>query len=62
MKAPAMDVVVALLPLCMNRMFLNGPEGKNQTLTLHLEKIMPIMAKISGKFPVSFLQATYPPC
>ena len=24
MKAPAMDVVVALLPLCMNQMFLNS--------------------------------------
>ena len=68
MKA-AIEVVVVLLPLSINRMFLNSsvkrgnsPEGKNQTLTLHLEKTMPIMAKISGKFPVSFLQATYLPC
>jgi len=68
MKA-AIEVAVVLLPLSINRMFLNSsvkrgnsPEGKNQTLTLHLEKTMPIMAKISGKFPVSFLQATYLPC
>lgn len=68
MKA-AIEVVVVLLPLSINRMFLNSsvkrgnsPEGKTQTLTLHLEKTMPIMAKISGKFPVSFLQATYLPC
>lgn len=65
----AIEVVVVLLPLSINRMFLNSsvkcsnsPEGKTQTLTLHLEKTMPIMAKISGKFPVSFLQATYLPC
>ena len=68
MKA-AIEVVVVLFPLSINRMFLNSsvkrgnsPEGKTQTLTLHLEKTMPIMAKISGKFPVSFLQATYLPC
>lgn len=68
MKA-AIEVVVVPLPLSINRMFLNSsvkrgnsPEGKTQTLTLHLEKTMPIMAKISGKFPVSFLQATYLPC
>lgn len=60
MKA-AIEVVVVLFPLSINRMFLNSsvkrgnsPEGKTQTLTLHLEKTMPIMAKISGKFPVSF--------